>query len=71
MTQGWTVPNQGERSVRDREHSLVGQNIWLQLVRLGFVQDNQKWNGGKPFKQPKREECLKNWLIWGYWEKNK
>lgn len=71
MKKGWTEPSKGERSIRDREYGLAGQDIWLRLIKLGFVQDDQKWNAGKPIKVTLREQCMKNWLIWGYWEKNR
>ena len=75
--QGWTTPHKGERSVRDRPHGLVGQDIWWSLQKLGFVnnwdsslnREHPEDFGGDP--KTKWEVKLKNWLIWGYWEENR
>jgi hypothetical protein len=59
--EGWEY-TKGARPIRVREYGLQGQEIWYHLINLGFVNKD---------KLSVREEKLKNWLIWGYWEKNR
>jgi hypothetical protein len=73
-TTGWNSAIPGGRPLRDRAHGLAGQEIWFELQRLGFVHSWKpilKREGVPPSGEPKTvwEQKLKNWLIFGYWEK--
>ncbi len=68
---GWTKPNKNERSVRDREHGLQGQDLWYQLQKLGFIHRGDNLQKEKNDPLTAWEMKLKNWLIWGYFEKDR
>jgi hypothetical protein len=79
---GWEWEDkQNTRPVRDDEHCLIGQSIWNRLVEYGFVNKtlfNDLWQAreGGRIKMVNKTETdfekrLKNWLITGYWEKDR
>lgn len=65
---GWTKKIPGQRPVRDKEHGLLGQEIWNILKSYGFVHRGSHFQKEKNDPLTEWEKKLKSWLIWGYWE---